>query len=175
MLLDISHHSKYTEAPSLYSRISGTPKTRRLRPPRPDRPPPPGPPPGAPGAAPAPARRSPPGDAAWRPECGLAQPHRRACPPRSPISPMRRTATCGDLRVSDVGRRVILQGWVHRRRDHGGTIFVDLRDRYGLTQCVFSPQVSESAHAAAQDLRAEFCVEVDGIVQRRLEGKENSS
>lgn len=86
---------------------------------------------------------------------------------------MRRTDTCGDLRLSDVGRRVILQGWVHRRRDHGGTVFIDLRDRYGLTQCVFSPQVSEAAHASADDLRAEYVVEVSGAVARRLPGKEN--
>src|SRR5688572_19401083 len=88
---------------------------------------------------------------------------------------MRRTNTCGDLRVSDVGREVILQGWVHCRRDHGGTVFIDLRDRYGITQCLFSPQTSEAAHSAAQDLRAEYVVEIAGVVSRRLEGKENPS
>jgi len=86
---------------------------------------------------------------------------------------VRRTATCGDLRESDVGRRVILQGWVHRRRDHGGTVFIDLRDRYGITQCVFSPQTSAPAHGMAQELRAEFVIEVEGPVARRLAGKEN--
>ena len=86
---------------------------------------------------------------------------------------MRRTDTCGDLRLADVGRQVILQGWVHRRRDHGGTVFIDLRDRYGLVQCVFSPQVAAEAHQRADELRAEFVVEVGGEVTRRMEGKEN--
>src|SRR3954451_1753299 len=86
---------------------------------------------------------------------------------------MRRTATCGELRPTDVGRRVVLQGWVHRRRDHGGTVFIDLRDRYGITQCVFSPQVSAEAHGAADELRAEYVVEISGLVARRLAGKEN--
>jgi len=86
---------------------------------------------------------------------------------------VRRTDTCGDLRRSDAGRRVVLQGWVHRRRDHGGTVFIDLRDRYGITQCVFSPQVSEQAHQLATELRAEYVIEVEGPVTQRLPGKEN--
>lgn len=61
-----------------------------------------------------------------------------------------------------------LMGWVHRRRDHGGLIFIDLRDRTGLSQCVFNPAVDASAHAAAQTLRAEFVVVVAGDVAAQL-------
>ncbi|HKB15408.1 MAG TPA: OB-fold nucleic acid binding domain-containing protein, partial [Planctomycetota bacterium] len=72
----------------------------------------------------------------------------------------RRTHTCGQLRPSDAGARVVLDGWVHSRRDHGGVLFVDLRDRYGTTQVVFHPERAKEVAARAQALRAEWCVAV---------------
>src|SRR5687767_13909060 len=86
---------------------------------------------------------------------------------------VRRTHTCGELRLTDEGRHCLLQGWVHRRRDHGGVIFLDLRDRYGLVQVVLNPQHAPDAHEAARDVRAEYVVEVEGPVARRPEGTEN--
>ncbi len=87
--------------------------------------------------------------------------------------PAKRTHTCGALRASDAGRHAVLQGWVHRRRDHGGLIFVDLRDRYGLTQIVFNPAVSAEAHRLAETLRVEYVISVEGQVARRPAGTEN--
>ncbi len=81
--------------------------------------------------------------------------------------------TCGSLRAEDVGREVILNGWVNRRRDLGGLIFIDLRDRYGLTQVTFNPQVVESAHEIASTVRNEFVLRVHGFVRHRPEGTEN--
>jgi aspartyl-tRNA synthetase len=86
---------------------------------------------------------------------------------------MAKTLTCGQLRATDVGRTVTLLGWVHRRRDHGGLIFIDLRDRWGLTQVVFNPAVSATAHQAAEALRHEFVIQVQGRVSRRPAGMEN--
>ncbi|HTR45112.1 MAG TPA: aspartate--tRNA ligase [Thermodesulfovibrionales bacterium] len=86
---------------------------------------------------------------------------------------MVRTMFCGEVRESEIGTSVSLAGWVFRRRDHGGLIFVDLRDRTGLCQVVFSPDVSEDAHALAHDLRSEFVIAVSGKVKRRPEGTEN--
>ena len=86
----------------------------------------------------------------------------------------RRTHTCGVLRASDAGQTVTLMGWAHRRRDHGGLIFVDLRDRTGLTQCVFNPGGSTDAHARAETIRSEFVLAVRGVVGRRPAGTENS-
>lgn len=80
---------------------------------------------------------------------------------------------CGSLRAADAGREVELYGWVGRRRDHGGLIFVDLRDRWGAVQVVFNPAVVPEAHEAASDLRAEYVVRVRGVVQRRPAGSEN--
>ena len=80
---------------------------------------------------------------------------------------------CGSLRATDAGREVELYGWVDRRRDHGGLIFVDVRDRWGAVQAVFNPEDAPAAHQAAQSLRAEFVVRVRGLVQRRPEGSEN--
>ena len=85
----------------------------------------------------------------------------------------RRTHTCGVLRGSDAGQTVTLMGWAHRRRDHGGLIFVDLRDRTGLTQCVFNPGGSTDAHARAETIRSEFVLAVRGVVGRRPAGTEN--
>ncbi len=81
--------------------------------------------------------------------------------------------TCGSLREGNAGEGVRLQGWVNRRRDLGGLIFVDLRDRYGTTQVVFNPQTAPEAHAAASDLRNEFVVRVHGTVRLRPAGTEN--
>ncbi|MHB1006673.1 MAG: aspartate--tRNA ligase [Chloroflexota bacterium] len=88
---------------------------------------------------------------------------------------MQRTHTCGDLRASDAGTEVTLQGWVHRVRSFGNLIFVDLRDRYGITQVVFNPSISAPAHDLAETLRNEFVVTVSGIVRLRPTGNENTS
>src|SRR3954451_10118168 len=76
-----------------------------------------------------------------------------------------RSHTCGALRLADDGRTVRLSGWIHRKRDHGGLLFIDLRDHYGLTQLVLSPQ--SPAFAAAERLRAESVIRVDGEVVAR--------
>jgi len=86
---------------------------------------------------------------------------------------MFRDKWCGELDSAAIGSRCTLAGWVFRRRDHGGLIFVDLRDRSGLVQVVFSSDVSEEAHALAHDLRAEFVISVAGAVRKRPEGSEN--
>ena len=78
-----------------------------------------------------------------------------------------RTHTCGALRPVDEGQRVVLTGWVHRRRDHGNLIFVDLRDRYGMTQVVFHPEISREAHALAHQARSEFVLGIEGTTVRR--------
>jgi aspartyl-tRNA synthetase len=82
---------------------------------------------------------------------------------------------CGSLRATDAGREIELYGWVARRRDHGGLIFIDLRDRWGVVQVVLNPADAPAAHDAAEALRAEYVVRVRGIVQRRPEGSENPS
>jgi aspartyl-tRNA synthetase len=86
---------------------------------------------------------------------------------------MRRTCDCGSLTAADAGREVVLMGWVLRRRDHGGVIFVDLRDREGITQVVFNPEVAPQAHAKAEALRSEFVLAVRGRVRERPEGMVN--
>ncbi len=80
---------------------------------------------------------------------------------------MLRTHTCGQLRDSEIGEKATLTGWVHRRRDHGGVIFIDLRDRYGLTQIKFDPAIEDNAHAEADKLRSEWVVKVTGTVVAR--------
>jgi aspartyl-tRNA synthetase len=80
---------------------------------------------------------------------------------------------CGSLRASDDGRELELYGWVARRRDHGGLIFIDMRDRWGSVQVVFNPTKAPLAHAAASDLRAEYVVRAKGTVGRRPAGSEN--
>jgi len=85
-----------------------------------------------------------------------------------------RTHGCGELTSSDLDRDVCLMGWVQFRRDHGGLIFIDLRDRDGLTQVVFSPDHNAQAHEQAHVLRPEFVLAVQGRVRRRPEGMENS-
>jgi aspartyl-tRNA synthetase len=86
---------------------------------------------------------------------------------------MMRTHRCGDLRAEHAGERVTLCGWVDTRRDHGGVTFADLRDTAGFVQVVFNPDVSKDAHAAAQELRNEYCIRVEGEVRPRPEGTVN--
>ena len=85
-----------------------------------------------------------------------------------------RTHTCGELRADHVGERVTLAGWVHRRRDHGHLTFLDLRDRYGITQVVTNADESADAHAAAEPARNEWVVQVEGVVRHRPEGTTNA-
>ena len=87
---------------------------------------------------------------------------------------MRRTHSCGALRAGDAGQTVTLMGWASRRRDHGGLIFVDLRDREGLTQLVFNPALDPAAHEAAGRIRVEFVLAVEGTVDRRPPGAVNT-
>ena len=82
---------------------------------------------------------------------------------------------CGELGLDSVGNEVSLSGWVHRRRDHGGLIFIDLRDRSGIAQVVVNPATSPEAHAVAEQLRAEWVVSITGRVKKRPEGTENPS
>ena len=86
---------------------------------------------------------------------------------------MFRTHDCNSLRKIDIGKEVTLAGWVHRRRDHGGLIFIDLRDHDGLVQVVFNPQEAKAAHAVAEELRGEYVIQVKGAVARRREGTDN--
>lgn len=85
----------------------------------------------------------------------------------------RRTHTCSELRARDVGKTATLMGWVHRRRDHGSVIFIDLRDRYGLTQVVFRPDEDEDLQNRARRLRNEYVIGVRGVVRHRPEGMVN--
>lgn len=84
-----------------------------------------------------------------------------------------RSSYCGDVRASQIGQNITLMGWVQRRRDHGGLIFVDLRDRTGIVQLVFNPETAGSVHDTAHELRNEFVITAKGIVQRRPAGTEN--
>ena len=86
---------------------------------------------------------------------------------------MLKTHNCGELTAADIGQKVTLAGWVNRRRDHGGLIFIDLRDRWGLTQVTIDSEASPEAHAAAAQLRGEYVVQVHGTVRARPEGFEN--
>jgi aspartyl-tRNA synthetase len=81
--------------------------------------------------------------------------------------------TCGSLRLDDVGENVTLRGWVNRRRDLGGLIFIDLRDRFGITQVVFNPEIAPDAHEAASNVRSEYVLEIRGVVRQRPEGTQN--
>ena len=85
------------------------------------------------------------------------------------LGDLRRTHTCGQLRAEDAGQRALLMGWVHRRRDHGAVIFVDLRDRDGLTQIVFQESVAQEVHSRAEQIRSEYVIAVEGHVTRRSE------
>lgn len=86
---------------------------------------------------------------------------------------MKRTHYCGDLRSEHIGQPVCLMGWAHRTRDHGGVIFIDLRDREGIIQVVCDPRTDPQTHELAGQVRAEFVLSVSGTVRRRPEGTEN--
>jgi aspartyl-tRNA synthetase len=94
---------------------------------------------------------------------------------RAPPPNLYRDRWCGDLRAADAGAQVRVAGWVHRRRDHGGLIFIDLRDRSGLLQLVFHPDSAPAAHAAAHDLRSEAVLSVAGEIVLRAAGTINPS
>jgi len=83
------------------------------------------------------------------------------------ITQVKRTHSCGELIAADAGKEVVLFGWVQNRRDHGGAVFIDLRDRQGLTQVVFEPDIDPEAHALAGTLRLEWCIGVQGKVASR--------
>src|SRR6266404_5288975 len=83
------------------------------------------------------------------------------------LGDLKRTHTCGALRASDAGSTVVVMGWVNRRRDLGNLIFVDLRDRTGLTQVVFNAEQSKAIHEKASTLRSEFVIAVTGTVKKR--------
>jgi len=89
------------------------------------------------------------------------------------LGDMRRTHNCCSLDLEDVGKEVVLMGWVQRRRDHGGVIFVDLRDKKGITQVVFNPDINPQVHKKAHVIRSEFVLGVRGIVEPRPEGMRN--
>src|SRR4051794_25515419 len=93
--------------------------------------------------------------------------------PGDPLATPYRTHTCGALRAADAGSTVRLSGWVHRRRDHGQLIFLDLRDRHGITQVVIDRNDDPDAHATASRARSEFVISVEGDVAWRLAGTEN--
>jgi len=86
----------------------------------------------------------------------------------------KRTRTCGDLRKKDAGSTVILNGWIHRIREHGGITFINLRDRYGITQVVVDADSSEHMQACAKDLHMEFCIAVEGEVRARPDSMVNA-
>lgn len=83
------------------------------------------------------------------------------------LGDLRRTHDCGSLRATDEGKRVVLMGWVHRRRDLGGVIFIHLRDRAGVTQAVFRAECDGELHAKAEQLRSEYVIAVEGVVEKR--------
>ena len=86
---------------------------------------------------------------------------------------MLKSIACGNVRASNIGQTVTLAGWVHRRRDHGNLVFIDLRDREGIVQVVFNPETAPEAHAAAADVRNEWVIQVTGGVAKRPPGTEN--
>jgi len=86
---------------------------------------------------------------------------------------LRRTHTCNDLGLAFLDQEITLMGWVLRRRDHGGVIFIDLRDRWGITQVVFNPEINETVHAKAHQLRSEWVIAVRGRVVKRPASMEN--
>jgi aspartyl-tRNA synthetase len=91
------------------------------------------------------------------------------------LGELRRTHTCGELRATDAGKRAILMGWVHRRRDLGGVLFIHLRDRDGVTQLVFRSDGDPAVHAKAELLGAEYVIAVEGLVESRSDGTVNAA
>src|SRR5580693_1005850 len=83
------------------------------------------------------------------------------------LGDLRRTHTCGQLRVTDTGKRALLMGWVHRRRDLGGVFFIHLRDREGVTQLVFRAEIDAALHTRVEQLGAEYVIAVEGHVEKR--------
>ncbi|HLZ18108.1 MAG TPA: OB-fold nucleic acid binding domain-containing protein, partial [Smithellaceae bacterium] len=83
------------------------------------------------------------------------------------ITKEKRTHYCGQVGLADIGHEIILFGWAQRRRDHGGVIFVDLRDREGIVQIVFNPEAGEAVHSEAHKIRSEFVLAVKGKVRKR--------
>lgn len=88
-------------------------------------------------------------------------------------TPLKRTHTCDSLRLDNIGQKVVLNGWVHRRRDHGSLIFIDLRDRFGLTQLLFDPKVDLLSHQVADKIRSEWVIGIEGKVRSRGKGLAN--
>ncbi|MCX6345932.1 MAG: aspartate--tRNA ligase [Armatimonadetes bacterium] len=86
-----------------------------------------------------------------------------------------RSKYCGEVSVEDIGKQIILQGWVQRRRDHGGLIFIDLRDRAGLVQSVIDPKAAPEVFAVAESVRTEYVLEITGTVSPRPDGTENAN
>ena len=86
---------------------------------------------------------------------------------------MYRTHTCGELTASNVGQQVTLAGWVHRRRDHGGLVFIDLRDRYGLVQITVNPDLAPKILDVVGGIRFEWVLQISGTVRKRPAGMEN--
>jgi len=91
------------------------------------------------------------------------------------VNGLTRTHYCGEVRASDIEKEVTLFGWVQNWRDHGGVIFIDLKDREGLVQIVFDPSVNEENHKAASKLRSQYCIGVKGTVRHRPEGTVNEN
>ncbi len=91
------------------------------------------------------------------------------------IGNLKRTHYCGDVRASDIGKEVVLFGWVQNWRDHGGVIFIDLKDREGIVQIVFDPSIDENMHKQASKLRSQYCIGIKGKVRHRPEGTVNSN
>ena len=89
------------------------------------------------------------------------------------MGPLRRTHACGEILAPLVGQEVMVAGWVHRRRDHGGVIFVDLRDRDGIVQVVFRPETSAESHRRAGALRSEWVILARGVVEARSDDTVN--
>src|SRR5688500_8942653 len=89
------------------------------------------------------------------------------------LGSLERTHTCGELRESDVGKQVVLMGWVAKKRDFGVFTFIDLRDREGLTQVVVSSEAAPHSHIKAKNFRGEFVIAVKGEVVSRAEGTHN--
>src|SRR5690242_14979224 len=90
------------------------------------------------------------------------------------LGDLERTHSCGELRESDVGTRVVLMGWIAKKRDFGVFTFIDLRDREGITQVVVGEETAPEAHAKAKNIRGEFVVAVRGEVVSRAEGTHNA-